>query len=310
MLRLPVLFVSPLVLCGHTYILAEAAIAVLSGSERHASGHQDASSLSSRRIGSGSAVVAKEQPSCSCDCCDVVERRPDEIVDNVGVKCSPSEEHSEDVCGEQCAPAPGDQVLASNAEDAAVDYQRFCFFECKPAEGVASPVRTQCVALDEVDVRRVMDSTGNAMDPAPVYGRALRRGNSVRATPAAALLGATRGKSSRAIALDATREATEGRRTTEAEALEASRGARRTRGALDDIRGAGGDVYAGIGELRGNVDLSRARAEAAEKAARTAEAMLQEAQLANGRIATKVAEEQLAAYENQVLATTPLPRPT
>jgi len=111
-----------------------------------------------------------DQLLCSCDCCDVVARRPDEASAGVGVKCSPSVEHSQDVCGEQCRPGENDLVFRV-AEEQSLDYQRFCFFECKPAAGILSPVRTQCIALDSADVRRVLDPGGNAMDPAFLYSR-------------------------------------------------------------------------------------------------------------------------------------------
>lgn len=116
-------------------------------------------------------TAGDDQSMCSCDCCDVVERRPDEVSAGVGVKCAPSAAHSQDVCGEQCSPGEDDLVLQVEGEQTTLDYLRFCFFECKPAEGISSPVRTQCIALDSTDVRRVLDPGGNAMDPAFLYSR-------------------------------------------------------------------------------------------------------------------------------------------
>merc|ERR1719440_1553578 len=66
------------------------------------------------------------QPACSCDCCDTVRRLPNEVSFGAGVKCSPSGEHSADMCGAQCAPSKDDKVLQEDV----VDLERFCFFEC------------------------------------------------------------------------------------------------------------------------------------------------------------------------------------
>jgi len=112
-------------------------------------------------------------PACSCDCCDVVARRPDEFVNEVHVKCSPSHGHSSDVCGEQCAPREDDPILGNVAQNRMLDYQRFCFFECKPGDGswLTSPAGTQCVALEDAEAHQVLDVHGNAMDPASIFGR-------------------------------------------------------------------------------------------------------------------------------------------
>jgi len=107
-------------------------------------------------------------PACSCDCCDVVARRPGEVAFGAGVKCSPNTDHSPEMCGLQCAPAQEDRVLPEDV----VDTQRFCFFECKPAAGTVAPENSQCVALAANEAARVIDPAGNPMDPAFLYGRA------------------------------------------------------------------------------------------------------------------------------------------
>lgn len=69
----------------------------------------------------------------------------------------------------------GDKLLnAHSNEDQVLDYQRFCFYECKPAKGIFSPPRTACVELDDIDVTRSLDKAGNAMDPATIYQRPYR----------------------------------------------------------------------------------------------------------------------------------------
>lgn len=108
------------------------------------------------------------QPSCSCDCCDVVKRLPGEINFGARVKCSPSGTHSSDMCGAQCTPTEDDKVL----QDRIVDLERFCLFECKPANGADAPVQSQCVAFSEGEAAKIIDGAGNPMDPAFLYAQA------------------------------------------------------------------------------------------------------------------------------------------
>lgn len=141
-------------------------------------------------ISTGIRGRSRDEPDCSCDCCDVVERRPDEYVAGAGVKCAPSDQHSGDMCGEMCLPRANDLALAASSQGS-VEYLRFCFFECKPAAGVESPVGTQCVVLEEAEQRQILDSQGNPSDPAILYDRAevvtLPRGaGSVKRSSAAA----------------------------------------------------------------------------------------------------------------------------
>lgn len=133
------------------------------GAKRHA--------VSSRHQALDGDHDEDDYPACSCDCCDTVPRLPEEIVGNVAVKCSPSEGHSTDMCDQMCAPSPRDHLLGMAAEAMALDYLRFCLYECKPAKGVISPIHTQCIDLDGEDVRRVEDRTGNAVDPEIIYGQ-------------------------------------------------------------------------------------------------------------------------------------------
>jgi len=117
---------------------------------------------------SGGAFDDGPQPSCSCDCCNVVRRLPGEIQFGAGVKCIPSGEHSTDMCDAQCSPSKEDKVLQEDV----VDVERFCFFECKPATGNAAPVKSQCVAFTEDEAAKTIDQAGNPIDPAFLYGTA------------------------------------------------------------------------------------------------------------------------------------------
>lgn len=140
-------------------------------------------SVAARRLLSAARAAANgdnvdsspdDPPSCSCDCCDTVRRRPDEVVSGAEIKCIPSFGHS-DTCGHQCLADVGDRLLnAHSNEDQILDYQRFCFYECKPAKGIFSPPKTACIELDDIDIKRSIDKAGNAMDPAPIYQRPYR----------------------------------------------------------------------------------------------------------------------------------------
>lgn len=62
--------------------------------------------------------------------------------------------------------AYGDRLLTSRS--GVLDYQRYCFFECKPAEGPAAPVHTQCIPLDMQDIAKT-ENHGQPLDPALTY---------------------------------------------------------------------------------------------------------------------------------------------
>jgi hypothetical protein len=63
-----------------------------------------------------------------------------------------------------CAADENDKVLPTNQGN--LDYMRFCFFECKPVNGLQTPVNAECTPLTTQDLGYVMDPTGNANDPA------------------------------------------------------------------------------------------------------------------------------------------------
>lgn len=109
-----------------------------------------------------------ELADCSCDCCNAVRRLPEESASGVKVKCAPSHDHGSDVCTNECKPSTGDRLLSTRAN--VLDYQRYCFYECKPAEGPSAPVSSQCIALDFKDIQKTEDTlNGQARDPALIY---------------------------------------------------------------------------------------------------------------------------------------------
>lgn len=137
-----------------------------------------AEALLERRSG---VQVQRRSASCSCECCSVAKRRSDEGSAGANVKCAPADGHSSEMCTDQCTPTPGDKVLGLVAEDQVLDYSRFCFHECKPADGVESLTSTQCLALDEEEAAQVVDAQGNPMDPAFLYAKAPEEAKKQRA---------------------------------------------------------------------------------------------------------------------------------
>merc|ERR1719161_771881 len=85
------------------------------------------------------------------------------------------------MCANQCQPPAGDRLLHIRGN--VLDYQRYCFFECKPAEGPSAPVSTQCIALDFKDVEKVANQ-GQARDPAIIYQAARHKASLVSAKKA------------------------------------------------------------------------------------------------------------------------------
>jgi hypothetical protein len=72
------------------------------------------------------------------------------------------------MCSEQCSTSQDDKVL----QEETVDSLRFCFFECKPAEGAAAPEESQCIAFTSAEAAHIVNPAGNAVDPAFLYSAA------------------------------------------------------------------------------------------------------------------------------------------
>lgn len=160
----------PWLLVAATILWTEA---VASGKASGGIGWASRLHLGARRAAARSSGRA-ELPTCTCDCCDVTERHPDEYVAGVKVKCTPSTGHSADTCATECMPDPDDQLFQAPATET-IDSQRFCFYECRPSDGPISARGAQCVALDRVEIDRIKDHSGNAGDPALLYAQPLQR---------------------------------------------------------------------------------------------------------------------------------------
>lgn len=104
-------------------------------------------------------------PSCTCDCCNTARRLPGED-SKAHVKCSPAKDHSSDVCTNECQAPRNDRLV--HTYEGILNYQRYCFYECKPAGGPNAALHTQCVDLDVKD-KSIIATNGVARDPAVVY---------------------------------------------------------------------------------------------------------------------------------------------
>lgn len=78
-------------------------------------------------------------PLCSCDCCSVSQ----------GLKCAPL--GPSELCSSSCRPPEAVGFLAKNR---LLDYSRFCFDDCKPAQGQLSALSSQCLSSKDSDLQQ------------------------------------------------------------------------------------------------------------------------------------------------------------
>lgn len=105
---------------------------------------------------------------CSCDCCQTVERSPDEwITYTTGKvakhKCDRPMGSNEDTCPNTCSLSNADQTLTSAF--AAVDAKRFCLYKCKP---VMSSVGVGCQRLTMNEMETSVTTNGNGREFLPL----------------------------------------------------------------------------------------------------------------------------------------------
>lgn len=263
-------------------------------------------------------------PPCTCDCCDVVRRRPGEISAGAGVKCAPSTQHSPEVCGPQCTPGPEDRMF----QDAVLEFQRYCFFECKPAAGPEAPVTTQCVALTGDEAQHALDAKGNAIDPAFLYGgvpqanspcglapkRLALAGTAVQQTPSGANVpghpdsvnpddARKMGEKGRKIAQDlgesARKESDSLRKTEEDEQMALNNNLRMKLGLPTRQAGAEAelDPYAAVADIHQQALTAKAFAQGAQMAAGDAVDAYTAARSVIYRSATEAAKEQVSKWK-------------
>lgn len=130
-------------------------------------------------------AVGPVLPVCTCACCESTQRRPDEIVGSVTLKCQAKlgpgggewtaesikrvqggykgTETVDQSCQAQCSlPSNPDDSLGRSS-DAGLEYDRFCFYSCQPHDFV---VGHPCQPLDKDEAAKARDDSGNGKDPA------------------------------------------------------------------------------------------------------------------------------------------------
>lgn len=101
---------------------------------------------------------------CDCECCEVSRRPPSLVLGGDELLCAPPSPE-DNKCGEQCYTDSSD-VVVRTAVGNTMDYQRFCFFECKPPKDAV--VGLECAALEPEDIQKVKTAGGNGLDQAAV----------------------------------------------------------------------------------------------------------------------------------------------
>lgn len=121
----------------------------------------------SQREGEPDAAVAALNDAimsaCSCDCCSVAERLPDEQVkfangETLSMTCiPPPANQGTDMCpSTECKASNADAVLTASVET--MDYQRFCAYKCKPSTMTPG---TLCIRLPALEAAQTVDESGN-----------------------------------------------------------------------------------------------------------------------------------------------------
>lgn len=169
---------------------------------RNNASEEESSGLATASAGtSGGKVVPSDSefsvPPCTCDCCQVTRRRPDEVNDQSGafLKCALNEPIPGDdtvqaiydqstqtgklvstACpssgqfrGGKCTlevgvnmdPGAGTDVLAATTESG-TDYNRFCFFQCQPFD---FQIGHFCVPFNPSEASAASTKHGNGQDP-------------------------------------------------------------------------------------------------------------------------------------------------
>eukprot|EP00747_Dinoflagellata_sp_TGD_P163733 gnl/TRDRNA2_/TRDRNA2_182735_c0_seq1.p1 gnl/TRDRNA2_/TRDRNA2_182735_c0~~gnl/TRDRNA2_/TRDRNA2_182735_c0_seq1.p1 ORF type:complete len:501 (+),score=83.50 gnl/TRDRNA2_/TRDRNA2_182735_c0_seq1:83-1504(+) len=112
---------------------------------------------------------------CSCDCCQVEERLPDEVVQlandvSLRYKCSRTGDPSDGMfttrCPEACQMGNNPSIIATAKGHIQVDYPRFCRYKCKPT---LPSVGSQCRRLNITETEMLIEPTRNGKGDAPFF---------------------------------------------------------------------------------------------------------------------------------------------
>jgi len=109
-------------------------------------------------IDQAAPVVVQEE--CSCNCCEVAERTPEEIkIQSVWLKCA-LKFTDVDSCSEKCA-VGSNLVLPAGTSDKGINYDRFCFYYCQPFDTAPSG---PCIEQNATEQVKAATSDGNGED--------------------------------------------------------------------------------------------------------------------------------------------------
>lgn len=117
-------------------------------------------------LNSAIAETASDPDACACRRCSVQRRQPHElsVVANVSIKCAPSDVSPQNYAGQEDCYWRGTEggesaSVLSLGRGETVDLLRFCFSECKPVEGLTSPLNSGCAKADGEDVAKLAGET-------------------------------------------------------------------------------------------------------------------------------------------------------
>mmetsp|Transcript_47540 Transcript_47540/g.84190 ORF Transcript_47540/g.84190 Transcript_47540/m.84190 type:complete len:565 (-) Transcript_47540:70-1764(-) len=103
---------------------------------------------------------------CSCDCCQVVSRAPNEVVQlssnlSVSHKCDylapPQGDSTQSQCPSTCLDQSGNTVITSETSGD-LDYRRYCAYQCLPS---TNEVGSDCVMLTAAQMEAATEDNGN-----------------------------------------------------------------------------------------------------------------------------------------------------
>ena len=122
-------------------------------------------------LGACTAIfLAPIRPKCTCACCvAVIPSVPSQVSDDRPTRCATPPEVSGRRCMDQYE-VVNDSILASASRNdlgqALVDYDRYCFLECRPQEGteVQAGIDMTCIALTPEDVQAAKTLDGNGKE--------------------------------------------------------------------------------------------------------------------------------------------------
>lgn len=115
----------------------------------------------------GARVLQGAASQCACNlCCTVASRPPSMRVRDethmCGLRSAEAEGLDEATCPSQCAPDPAIALVSSSAGE--MDYNRYCFNNCKP--GQTNELGAACEDLSAMEKEELRTAGGNAKDQA------------------------------------------------------------------------------------------------------------------------------------------------